>query len=66
MEIKVGDWVRIPTGQTGRVVRIARLSAYIDVKAPIGAHLTAASLNELEKIDPPDEPDQFDQPWLQT
>jgi hypothetical protein len=54
MEIKVGDWVKTPSGNTGRVEHIARLSAYVQFgEGHSPETLKAYLVSDLVKIDPP-------------
>jgi len=57
MELQPGDWVRIDTGEVGRVVHTARMSVFVQVEGePEGATVKAYLLSQLTKIDPPGSP----------
>jgi hypothetical protein len=49
MEIKVGDWVRTPSGEVGTVEYIVRLTAYVKTMQDLHAHL----ISELTRLDGP-------------
>jgi hypothetical protein len=53
--LKTGDWVRTPSGQTGKVVLISRLSAFVEVRQAETTHTVTFLLSELTKVDPPPE-----------
>jgi hypothetical protein len=51
--LKAGDWVRAKSGQTGKVVLISRLSAFVEVGHGETIRTMTFLLSELTKIDPP-------------
>ena len=51
--LKTGDWVRAQSGQTGRIVLISRLSAFVEVRQGETTRTMTFLLSELTKIDPP-------------
>jgi hypothetical protein len=51
--LKAGDWVRAQSGQTGRIVLISRLSAFVEVRQGETTRTVTFLLSELTKIDPP-------------
>jgi hypothetical protein len=53
--LKTEDWVRAPSGQTGKIVLISRLSAFVEVKDSETTHTMTFLLSELTRVDPPHE-----------
>jgi hypothetical protein len=53
LKIEVGDWVRTPAGNIGRVEYIARLSAYVQFGQAGPETLKSYLVSELVKVDPP-------------
>jgi preprotein translocase subunit YajC len=53
--LKTGDWVRTRSGQTGKVVLISRLSAFVEVKDSETTRTMTFLLSELTRVDPPSE-----------
>jgi preprotein translocase subunit YajC len=51
--LKAGDWVHAQSGQTGRIVLISRLSAFVEVNQGETTRTMTFLLSELTKIDPP-------------
>jgi hypothetical protein len=51
--LNAGDWVRAQSGQTGKIVLISRLSAFVEVQQEDGKHTITFLLSELTRIDPP-------------
>jgi len=51
--LQTGDWVRAQSGQTGKIVLISRLSAFVDVHHEDKTHTMTFLLSELTRIDPP-------------
>ena len=51
--LKSGDWVRARSGQTGKIVLISRLSAFVEVQQDDDKHTVTFLLSELTRIDPP-------------
>ena len=51
--LKSGDWVRAASGQTGKIILISRLSAFVDVQQGETTRTMTFLLSELTKIDPP-------------
>jgi len=45
--------VRAQSGQTGKIVLISRLSAFVEVQQDDGKHTVTFLLSELTRIDPP-------------
>jgi len=53
--LKVGDWVRTKEGDEGRILLIARLSAFIDIQGHEENRTRPYLLSDLIKVDPPPE-----------
>jgi hypothetical protein len=53
--LKTGDWVRGPSGQTGKIVLIIRLSAFVEVLQGEAKRTVTFLLSELTRVDPPPE-----------
>jgi preprotein translocase subunit YajC len=53
--LKTGDWVRARSGQTGKIVLISRLSAFVEVKESETTRTMTFLLSELTRVDPPRE-----------
>jgi preprotein translocase subunit YajC len=53
--LKTGDWVRARSGQTGKIVLISRLSAFVEVKDSETTRTMTFLLSELTRVDPPAE-----------
>ena len=53
--LKTGDWVRAPSGQTGKIVLISRLSAFVEVRQDDTPRTVPFLLSELIRVDPPHE-----------
>jgi preprotein translocase subunit YajC len=51
--LKTGDWVRAHSGQTGKIVLISRLSAFVEVKDSETTRTMTFLLSELTRVDPP-------------
>lgn len=51
--LKTGDWVRAQSGQTGKIVLISRLSAFVEVRQGETTHTATFLLSELTRIEPP-------------
>jgi hypothetical protein len=51
--LKTGDWVRADSGQTGKIILISRLSAFVEVHHGEISHTTTFLLSQLTKVDPP-------------
>ena len=51
--LKTGDWVRTNSGQTGNIILISRLSAFVEVQKGETTHTMTYLLSELTKIEPP-------------
>jgi preprotein translocase subunit YajC len=51
--LKTGDWVRARSGQTGKIVLISRLSAFVEVKDSETTRTMTFLLSELTRVDPP-------------
>ena len=53
--LKTGDWVRALSGQTGKIVLISRLSAFVEVRHGETTRTVTFLLSELTRVDPPQE-----------
>jgi hypothetical protein len=53
--LKTGDWVRAPSGQTGKIILISRLSAFVEVQQEETPRTETYLLSELIRVDPPHE-----------
>jgi hypothetical protein len=53
MELKVGDWIKMASGDVGTLAHICQVKAYINIGVGSSKHLAVASLEELTKIDRP-------------
>jgi preprotein translocase subunit YajC len=53
--LKTGDWVRAKSGQTGKIVLISRLSAFVEVRQGETTRTMTFLLSELTKVEPPRE-----------
>ena len=53
--LETGDWVRAPSGQTGKIILISRLSAFVEVRQDETPHTVTFLLSELIRVDPPHE-----------
>ena len=51
--LKTGDWVRTPSGQTGKIVLVSRLSAFVEVPHGETTRTMTFLLSELTKVEPP-------------
>lgn len=51
--LKAEDWVRAQSGQTGKIVLISRLSAFVEVRENDTPRTVTFLLSELTRIDPP-------------
>jgi len=51
--LKIGDWVRAPSGQVGKIILISRLSAFVEVSHGETTRTMTFLLSELTKVDPP-------------
>ena len=51
--LKAGDWVRAQSGQTGKIVLISRLSAFVEVRENDTPRTVTFLLSELTRIDSP-------------
>lgn len=58
-QLKTGDWVRAHSGQTGKIILISRLSAFVDVHHEDKTHTMTFLLSELSKVAPPQSGDQL-------
>jgi hypothetical protein len=49
-----GDWVRIGSGEVGKIVTISKVSAFVDIQGrPAPENVKMFLLSELTRIDPP-------------
>jgi hypothetical protein len=54
MDLHSGDWVRTEAGEVGRVIYVARLTAFVELEPPSDdKSLKALLTSKLTKIDPP-------------
>ena len=53
--LQTGDWVRAPSGQTGKIILISRLSAFVEVHQDETPRTETYLLSELIRVDPPHE-----------
>ena len=51
--LKVGDWVRTKEGHEGKILLIARLSAFVEIEGHDEMRTRPFLLSELTKVDPP-------------
>ena len=58
MDIKVGDWVRVPSGYQGRVAYLTRANAYVNMHMGNSSYLVVVPLADLTKLDGPPEHDR--------
>ena len=54
--LKIGDWVRTPSGHEGKIVLVSRQSAFIDYGNKPDCGPASYLLSELTKVQPPSEP----------
>jgi hypothetical protein len=48
-----GDWVRTKDGHSGKILLVARMSAFIDIRGNDELRAKPYLLSELKKIEPP-------------
>lgn len=60
--LKVGDWVRTKEGHEGKILLIARLSAFIEIKGQDDMRTTPHLLSELTKVEPRTDSDKSFRP----
>jgi preprotein translocase subunit YajC len=60
--LQVGDWVRTKAGHEGKVLLIARLSAFIEINGQDEMRTRPFLLGELAKVDPPTTSDKHFRP----
>jgi len=53
--LQTGDWVRAPSGETGKIILISRLSAFVEVPQDEAPRTETYLLSELIRVDPPHE-----------
>jgi hypothetical protein len=51
--LKTGDWVRTPSGETGKIVLVSRLSAFVEMRQGETTRTMTFLLSELTKVEPP-------------
>ena len=53
MNFQVGDYVTTQTGLHGRIIHVARMSAFVELDLEGGKDVMSFLLSELTRIDPP-------------
>ena len=53
MPYKAGDWVQTKEGHSGKILLVARLTAFIDIEGHDEMRARPYLLSELTRIDPP-------------
>ncbi|MFO0792012.1 MAG: hypothetical protein U0805_21330 [Pirellulales bacterium] len=54
MELRAGEWVQTEVGELGRIVHIARLTAFVQLHEPPQPHdIKACLASTVTKVEPP-------------